>query len=277
MTRPPTWAAERDAGDREAQRDVQADQQERLRHRQAQPAEKDHQGAHQAEDRSGRTRGLADVGREQHHGGRPAQQRDRVDGEQTPTPEHRLDLASDEPERDQVEQQVQRPEVQEPGRHDAPPLAVGHQGRHQRARTEQRGRVVGVQAAGLRHGECEDRDVDPDQPRHDDGSAAGPARAGDVAPAGRAADRLLHAVDALVPDRRLTQAVRAGGTPAPRAPQPGRAVRVPGAHGRHVARSVRWWAGRAGHGPPTGRIPGVRIERLPVRVTLSSARSRRAG
>ena len=201
----------------EAQRDVDARSARTPGQRQAQPAEEDRERAHQPEHRSGRPRDLAGVGREQHHRGRPAQQRDQVDGEEPAPPEHRLDVASDNHSATMLNSRCNGAEVQEPDVTTPPPLAVGHQRRHQRPRRNS-GPVVALKLPAWPPSR-EDRDVERDQPRADEARAPRLAPA-TVAPR-RSAVALADAVDALVPDRRLAQAVRAGGTPAPGAPEPG--------------------------------------------------------
>ena len=111
-----------------------------------------------------------------------------------------------------------------------PPLAVGDGGGHERPRAEQRGVGVVEQAARLHDRPGEDGQVQRDERGHHDRAGARRASWG---PGG---DGGGHAVDAVVADGRLPEAVRAGGAPAARAGQPG-------------------WPGRGG-----GRTPPARPE-----------------
>ena len=176
----------------------------------------------------------------------PPSERDQVDGEEPGPAEHHLDVAADEPQREHVEREVDRPEVQETRGQDPPPLAVGEPRGHQRPFLERRRAVVRGDAAGLRHGPGEQRDVERDQHRDDERAAArlGP---GDRDRPAHPPGALGDAVDALVADRRLPQALRAGGAVAPRAAQSGGAVGVTNAHrGGPGRRPARRWDGPAG-------------------------------
>src|SRR5207342_3273017 len=104
------------------------------------------------------------------------------------------------------------PEVQEPAGEQPPPLAVRDRGRYQRPLLEERRPVVAGDAARGGDGQGEDRDVQPDERRGDERASPG-FGARDRHPAARPAPTLADAVDALVTDGCLAQALRTGGPP----------------------------------------------------------------
>jgi hypothetical protein len=78
---------------------------------------------HQAEDRARRAHGEA-VGRHQQRAERAAEERHEVDEPEAPLPERGLDHRAEDPEREHVREQVERPGVEEACRNEAPVLAV---------------------------------------------------------------------------------------------------------------------------------------------------------
>ena len=222
-----------DGRDREADGQVEDDQEHDPPAVQPQPPGQDEPGAEQAEDgtRSPQRR-LVRRGEEvvQH---RPAQRTEHIDGQETQPPEHLLQRRANHDQRPHVEDDVGRAEPAQPGlmqerRREQPvPLVVRH------AHGLVDGRVVGradhvevVDDPRVHPFDQVTQDVQADQHPGDDGARGHPAaeyrrRPPDTAIA------LVHAFDAVLADRRGPQAVRAGRAPAPAAGQVSLPVRMP--------------------------------------------------
>ena len=242
----------RQARDREGQHDVQPDGQQRGRRRELESAQDHDERAHQAEHRPGGA-GDGPVGvAEQHDRRGSAQQRDPVE-QRVPQPaEHELEVPAEHPEREHVDRDVQRTDVQEARGHQPPPLAGGDVGGHQPGRLDPRRRVVRPRATRREGRQHEDDDVDGDEgDRHDRRRTRTGAPATDGARGPRRAGGLRDTVDAVRADRRRAQAVRARRPPAPGAGQGGGPVGVPHAVRRRV-RSRRGPGSRGSRGSRRG-------------------------
>ena len=143
-----------------------------------QPHQHQEQAAHQPEDGAGRARHvLVGVG-EEHDGRGAAEQGHQVERQEPAPAEHDLQIAPQHPQREHVERDVQRADVQEPGGDEPPPLALGDGGGHERPRAEQRGVGVVEQAARLHGRPGEDGQVQRDERGHHDRAGARRAAVG---------------------------------------------------------------------------------------------------